>query len=91
MQPSNRYTYQNAGFNAFMTRSLKSNPGAQTLAGQPSTGSPGAINFDMLQSSGAITDNLRIGAKLEMQGNNGRVVVKDDAGNEVGWIGDLDV
>lgn len=91
MQPNNRYTYAQAGFNAFMTRSLKSNPGAQTLMGRPSTGSPGTINFDMLNSSGAITDNLRIGAKLEAQGNLGRIAVKDDHGNEVGWIGDLDI
>jgi hypothetical protein len=88
--PGRRYTYENAGFNGFMTRSLKSNPGAQTLAGNPSGGARAAINFDMLQSSGAITDSMRIGSKLELQGNNGRLVVKDDSGNEVGWVGDLD-
>lgn len=89
MQP-NSYDYTSAGFNAFMTRSLKSNPTAQTLYDKPSVGSPNAINFDMLQTSGAITDNMRVGARLEIQGNNGRIAVKNDAGTEVGWIGNID-
>lgn len=90
-QQNNRYTYENAGFNGFMARSLKSNPGAQTLADQPSASASNMMNFDMMNTSGMIADNMRIGAKLELQGDNGRIAVKDTQGNEVGWVGDLDV
>ena len=90
MQPGRRYTYADAGFNGFLTRSLKSNMGAQTLFDGPSTGATNQINFDQMQVSGAIADNIKVGSRLELQGNNGRIAVKDDQRNEVGWVGDLD-
>lgn len=89
MPQNNIFTYEDAGFNPFLVRSLKSNPGAQTLAARPSNAASATINFDMLQSSGAVTDNIRVGARLELQGNLGRLAVKDSQGNEVGWVGDL--
>lgn len=88
--PQNKYTYEDAGFNGFLSRSLKSNPGVNRLAGRPSVGSPAMINFDMLNSSGAIADNLRIGSRLELQGNKGRIAFKDNQSTEVGWAGDLE-
>jgi hypothetical protein len=89
-RPSNRYTYENAGFNGFMTRSLKSNPNAQTLADGPSSSASNTVNFDMMNTSGMITDGLRVGAQLELQGSKGRLAVKDLRGTEVGWVGSLD-
>ena len=89
MSQQNRYTYENAGFNGFMARSLKSNPNAQILADQPSASASSTVNFDMMNTSGMIADNLRVGARLELQGNNGRIAAKDTQGTEVGWVGDL--
>lgn len=89
MEGSNSFTYADMGFNAFMARSLKSNPAALTLAEQPSVGAINSINFDQMQTSGSIADDIRVGAFLELQGSNGRLVVKDDQSNEVGWAGNL--
>lgn len=89
MSASNRYTYENAGFNAFMLRSLKSNPGAQTLAGGISTGSGTPMAFDRQQISGMLGDKLQIG-RLVLDGQKGRVITLDETRTvEVGWNGDL--
>lgn len=88
MQPSSRYTYQNAGFNGFMMRSLKSNAGAQTLRGGMTIPSA-AIDFDRQQIAGAIGDQLKLG-RLNLAGNLGRIIVMDETNTiEVGWMGDL--
>lgn len=89
MQQGDSFTYADMGFNGFVVRSLKSNPAANTLAEQPSIGALNSINFDQMQASGSLGDNIKVGAFLELQGNNGRLVVKDDQRNEVGWAGNL--
>lgn len=89
MQQSNKYTYENAGFNSFILRSLKSNPGAQTLAGGISTGSGPAINFDLQSVAGALGDVLKLG-RLKFDGRKGRIIVSDKTQTtETGWVGDL--
>ncbi len=89
MQPKDRYTYENAGFSAFMLRSRKSNPGAQTVRGGISQGSGKPIAFDRLQIQGALGDKVTIG-RLILAGDLGRIIVMDRAKlNEVGWVGDL--
>lgn len=90
MQPmSSRYTYENAGFNSFLLRSLKSNPGAQTVRGGISMGSGKAIAFDRIAIAGAIGDMLKLG-RLILDGPAGRIRVQDKTGTiETGWIGDL--
>ena len=88
MRPGDRYTYEQAGFNAFMLRSLKSNPGARTLAGGVSRGSSN-LAFDRLQAEGMLGDKIQVG-RLVLDGLAGRVVVLDEARVvESGWIGDL--
>lgn len=89
MRPQDRYTYQNAGFNAFMLRSMKSNPGAQTVAGGISSGNGGAFAFDRQQIEGMLGDKLKVG-RLVLDGQKGRLIVLDTAETtENGWVGDL--
>lgn len=90
MRPNSRYTYENAGFNTFMLRSMKSNPGAQTVRGGISVGSGKPMSFDRQALAGAIGDKLAIGQRLILDGNAGRVIVLDATGStEIGWLGDL--
>ena len=89
MRLQDRYTYQNAGFNAFMLRSMKSNPGAQTVAGGISRGNGGALAFDRTQIEGMLGDKLKVG-RLVLDGQAGRLIVLDEAETtETGWVGDL--
>ena len=89
MRPQDRYTYENAGFSNFLIRSLKSNPGAQTLAGGISRGNAGAFAFDRNQIEGMLGDKLKIG-RIVLDGQKGRMIVLDEAETtENGWVGDL--
>lgn len=89
MQPQYRYTYEQAGFNGFMLRSLKSNPGAQTLAGGISTGNGGTIAFDRQAIEGSLGGILKVG-RVQIDGIKGRIVFLDDTETvENGWAGDL--
>ncbi len=88
MRPSDRYTYEQAGFNAFLLRSMKSNPGARTLAGGVSRGSSN-IAFDRLQAEGMLGDKIQVG-RLVLDGVSGRMIVLDETrAVESGWVGDL--
>lgn len=89
MRPQDRYTYQNAGFNAFMLRSMKSNPGAQTVAGGISRGNGGPLAFDRTQIEGMLGDKLKVG-RIVLDGQKGRMIVLDEQETtENGWVGDL--
>lgn len=90
MRPSDRYTYEQAGFNSFMLRSMKSNGAAQTLRSGISAGSGSPIAFDRQQLSGPMGDKLPVGKRLVLDGSKGRMIVKDESGNEeTGWVGNL--
>lgn len=89
MRPSDRYTYQNAGFNSFMLRSQKSNPGAQTVRGGISAGTGKPLAFDRQQIEGMLGDKVQIG-RIVLDGRAGRIITLDKARiEEVGWVGDL--
>ncbi len=89
MRPQDRYTYENAGFNAFMLRSMKSNPGAQTVRGGISRGNGGNLAFDRQQVEGMLGDKLKVG-RLVLDGRAGRMAVLDETETiETGWVGDL--
>jgi hypothetical protein len=88
---NSKYTYEDAGFNAFMLRSLKSNPGAQNVMGGISSGvgSGGSIAFDRQSVEGMLGDKLTIG-RIILDGVAGRMIVLDTARTtETGWVGDL--
>ena len=91
MQPNNRYTYENAGFNGFLIRSRKSNGGAVTVADRLTNGSNGnsSIPFDRVQIEGALGDKVTVG-RLVLNGVDGRIEVLDETKTtDTGWIGDL--
>lgn len=83
-----RYTYRDAGFNGFLNRSLNARPGSNLR-----TISQGAarkeINFDYMQTSGNLGDKIQVGG-IHINGSDRRIVIIDELGNEVGWIGKLD-
>lgn len=81
------YSYSDAGFNGFFRRTIDSNPTRTTLG---SNGPPSkALNFDDLQTSGAIGDKIKVGS-ITIDGKAGRISLFDANGNEVGRIGNLD-
>lgn len=89
MQPSDRYTYEDAGFNGFMLRAKGSNPLAKTLADGASRGSGGGIAFDRQQIAGALGDLLPVGT-VTINGRKGRLEFHDDDNvEEIGWVGNL--
>lgn len=83
-----KYTYIDAGFNSFLSRSVSSNPFAQTLSDTPSTSSGTTINFDRQQVAAALGNILSIGT-ITLDGTTGRISVFDDNQTEIGRIGDL--
>jgi hypothetical protein len=88
VNPSSRYSYQDAGFNSFMSRSRKSNPLAMTLSDSASSSSGTTLNLDRQQTNGPLGNNLTLGS-IVLNGVDGRISVMDANGNEVVRIGDL--
>lgn len=87
MQPQDRYTYETAGFNGFLTRSLKSNPLANNLSDGIASSSGTAMNFDRQQVAGSLGNKLTIG-RLILDGVAGRAIAQKN-GEDVAWFGDL--
>lgn len=95
MAPTNEqpYTYKDAGFSAFMRRSIDNPRTAVTsltdyarTAQQQSR----SINFDNAPVSGNLSGITRVGDKIVLDGNRGRISVNDDNQKEVVRIGDID-
>jgi len=90
VRPNDRYTYENAGFNSFMSRSLKSNPAASSVQDGIAVGSGKPVNFDLQQMFGSLGNVIDLG-RLKLDGVAGRVVTIDANGVESGWIGEIDI
>lgn len=89
MKPRDKYTYEDAGFNTFLLRSMKSNPGAQTVRGGISMGTGKTIAFDRQAVAGSMGDQYSMG-RLVFDGLAGRIKVLDKTKTiETGWMGDL--
>lgn len=88
MKPSDRYTYADAGFNGFMSRSLKAVSVAQTLSDGASTSSGTILNFDRQQVAASLGNILTLG-RVSIDGVAGRIIVSDQNGVQTGWFGDL--
>ncbi len=80
------YDYNVAGFDGFLSRSIDSNYQTNLNAAGPQST---AMAFDRSQPSGSIGGTFRVG-KISIDGVKGRISIYDDAGNEVGRIGELD-
>ncbi len=80
------YSYNDAGFDGFLSRSIDDNPQVNLDSrGPQSTQMP----FDRAQVSGLLGDTLRIG-KVHFDGVKGRISIFDDNNNEVFRAGELD-
>lgn len=88
--PTNPYTYLDAGFNRFFQRSIDSNPSTGNLTQQSNLAGSKSINFDMYSTSGSLGDKIQVGGVV-IDGTNRRIVIKDESGQEVGWIGNISV
>ena len=79
MSQANDYTYESAGFDPFLSRSIDNlNQTNLDSTGPAST----ALTFDRAQVSGLLGDKLRIGVIL-LDGTTGRIVVADENTNRV--------
>lgn len=89
-QDSEVYTYVNAGFSAFLRRSID-NPRTpvDSLKDYARTAQQNSrsINFDNSPVSGNLSGVTKVGDKLILDGIVGRISILDDASNEVGRIG----
>lgn len=86
-----RYTYQDAGFNGFLSRSLKSNPIANNVSQGIATGSGKPVNVDLQAMFGALGNIIDLG-KLVLDGVEGKIRVREEAGGEdTGWIGNIEL
>jgi hypothetical protein len=85
MNPQNEYTYEQAGFDGFLSRSID-NLSQVNLdsAGPQST----AIRYDSAQVSGLLGNTIRIGS-IYLDGVKGRISIYD-GNNEVIRLGELD-
>lgn len=81
------YTYEDAGFNNFLLRSIDS--GSPTTLQQAENSRPRRdINFDQSGISGALGDRIAIGS-VTIDGVNGRITITDENAAEVVRIGNL--
>lgn len=77
MQPDEqRYTYETAGFNGFMMRSLKSSVGVNNVRAGVSMGSR-EIAFDRNQTEGMIGDSFAAGS-VNINGRAGNITFSDE-------------
>jgi hypothetical protein len=85
-------TYREAGFSAFLRRSIDSPMATVQNLSDYARGAQlqtRAINFDNAPLSGTLSDVIKIGDKIALDGNVGRLSFFDDNHNEVGRIGKL--
>lgn len=92
MNQGKGYTYENAGFNGFMRRTIASDPGSTTLSQMKrSSLSSNNLNFDNLQVSGNLGDTIEVGRILiDGASGNGRLNGRDENTNTVWRVGDLE-
>lgn len=83
-------SYLDAGFNKFFSRSIVANKDIMTLHQATVVSGPSEINFDRVQTSGSLGDKIQVGGII-IDGTNRRIVIQDENGIAVGWIGNLDV
>lgn len=87
-QTSSPYTYLDAGFNRFFSRSIASNPANSTLLSMSNNSSRNMLNFDQLQTGGSLGDKIQVGG-ITIDGTNRRIVIKGTDNVDMGWIGNL--
>ena len=87
MDNNDRYSYADAGFNRFLNRSINASQGS-TLRAITSSSPRKELNFDQMQTSGNLGDKIQVGG-ITLDGKKRRIVIVDELGTEVGWIGNV--
>jgi len=89
--PDARYSYEDAGFNGFMRRTINSNPTENSLkgVGVGRRGQPQTLDFDSLHTGGSIGDKFTAG-RVVVDGSNGAIKIMDTDGNEVVRLGQME-
>jgi len=82
-------SYADAGFNKFYSRSISSAPSINNLPQMSAAAGSNMINFDHSPTSGSLGDKIQVGGVI-IDGTNRRIVIQDENGVDVGWIGNLD-
>lgn len=87
MQDANfkQYSYIEAGFNGFFSRSIGGNAQAKTLSSL-SYGRTSGLNFDQTQVSGSLGDVIPVGL-VKIDGREGRIDIQDESGNVIARFG----
>jgi hypothetical protein len=89
MQDNQTYDYLQAGFDAFLNRSIDANTvSTQSLNFLPPIATGQQLNYDQMHVTGALGDNLQIG-NITLDGASGRISIFDDEGNEIVRLGAL--
>ena len=87
------YTYKDAGFSAFLRRSIDS-PAMPAATLQQYARNvqqmPRAINFDQTPTSGQMSEVTKVGKSIILDGKKGRISIVDDQANENVRLGNLD-
>lgn len=83
----NPYTYEDSGYNSFMSRGLGAVP-ATNLRHLSGSLPRKELNFDQFQTSGNLGDKIQVGGII-LDGSNRRIVIVDELSNDVGWIGNI--
>lgn len=85
----NSYSYENAGFDGFLQRSIDSAAG--TALDSQSTGGGGSkqLDLDRMQATGSFGDSIRVG-NIQIDGVGGKISIYDENSDEVVRIGKLD-
>lgn len=81
---NNPYSYTDAGFNGFMRRSISSNVNDRTLSAmRRNSTNVSSLNFDNMQVSGNLGDQIEVG-KVLIDGVNSRIDGRE-SNDEVVW------
>lgn len=89
MADDQRIDYGKTGYNGFFRRTLNGNPNELTLktVGSARNYRPQSINFDEVQTDGALGDTFRTG-RVFIRGSLGRIDIEDTEANPVVRLGD---
>lgn len=85
MNNQSNYSYENAGFDSFLSRSVDEISQTNLSSVGPQTTQ---LRFDSAQVSGALGDTLRIG-RIYLNGAEGSIIM-NDGNNDVLLIGEDD-
>ena len=81
-------SYVDSGFNKFFSRSINASGSTNTLQEVSNTAGNKDLNFDHYSTSGSLGDKIQVGGVI-IDGTNRRIVIQDENGVEVGWIGNI--